>query len=923
MKTPHKNEFQVGWICALPIEGAAAVLMLDEMFGILDDQDDGGTNSYTLGRIGSHNIAIACLPHGVYGTSPATNVAANMMRTFPSSLRIGLMVGIGGGIPSADHDIRLGDIVVSTAGGSLGGVVQYDRGKREDGFVRTGFLNSPPVSVQTAVSTLETHGLALGYAYPGFIDEGIAKTKDRRDFSRPDENTDKLFKTHKKRDGKVSEMEEKRKPRKDLLPTVHYGIIASGNSLIKNAAERDRIAGETGAICVEMEAAGLMNSFPCIVVRGICDYADHHKTKDWQPYAALAAAAYAKELLLKMPRGQVSNEGLISELCGVLKNEVRNIAENQRKDREQRERHHRHVAAENERKEKQDCYRGFGIIDYANLKNINLLRVDGTCLWVLQHPRYIQWTKGKVSPVLWISADPGCGKSVLARSLVDQDLRVSVPTSSSICYFFFKDNSEQNKLSTALCAVLHQLFTQQPELIRHALVPWQNDGERLSSETSKLWKILLDAAQDAKARPIVCVFDALDECEATDQQYLTEQSSMLHARRKEMANQLRILITSRPYHEIRRQWRAEDLSTIHLRGEEENDQIREEINLVINVRVEQLCRESDMSATMRKSLLRRLLGIEHRTYLWLHLAIQDIRATMDDIDPKQDPLDFVPQSIAEAYQKVLERIPHRQYDQARKVLQIVVGAQRPLTVDEMATALGIALRPKSNSIEEARLSPRRLKERLSSQCGLFIFIKQSKIYLIHQTAKEFLLGDAIMANQTLERRFTLQHADELMAFICIKILLMTGSVSWRERTDLGEFNIWTYAAKYWAYHYRMEPSLEDLDAQAVLEGLYDPEGDLFNSWLPACSSDYPTYHDNGEPRAMRIIHVAALCGHTKLLNQILTADGSQLNIQDLHHRTPLLFACWHGHLATVILLLEKGADINAQHETGGNALQVA
>src|SRR5215471_14413021 len=111
MALPALEEFQIGWICALPIEAAAANLMLDENFGILEEQDPADPSSYILGRIGKHYIVIACLPGGQYGTTSATIVANNMMRTFSKSLRIGLMVGIGGGIPSAAHDIRLGDIV--------------------------------------------------------------------------------------------------------------------------------------------------------------------------------------------------------------------------------------------------------------------------------------------------------------------------------------------------------------------------------------------------------------------------------------------------------------------------------------------------------------------------------------------------------------------------------------------------------------------------------------------------------------------------------------------------------------------------------------------------------------------------------------------------------------------------------------------
>lgn len=151
---PALEKFQIGWICALPIEAAAAIQMLDEKYDILQEQDRADTNTYTLGRIGNHYIVIACLPTGQYGTTSASGVALHMLRTFSRSLRIGLMVGIGGGMPSSNHDIRLGDIVVSHPDTSCGGVIQLDIGKiSTNGRIqRTGSLNSPPKSLLTALS---------------------------------------------------------------------------------------------------------------------------------------------------------------------------------------------------------------------------------------------------------------------------------------------------------------------------------------------------------------------------------------------------------------------------------------------------------------------------------------------------------------------------------------------------------------------------------------------------------------------------------------------------------------------------------------------------------------------------------------------------------------------------------------------------
>ncbi|XHG03071.1 hypothetical protein AWENTII_006392 [Aspergillus wentii] len=97
----------------------------------------------------------------------------------------------------------------------------------------------------------------------------------------------------------------------DTRPTtackIHYGLIASGNKVIKDSKVRDVLSRKHGILCFEMEAAGLMNDFPCLVVRGICDYADARKNKQWQGYASLTAAAYAKELLGVVHTSHVEN----------------------------------------------------------------------------------------------------------------------------------------------------------------------------------------------------------------------------------------------------------------------------------------------------------------------------------------------------------------------------------------------------------------------------------------------------------------------------------------------------------------------------------------------------------------------------------------------------------------------------------------
>jgi nucleoside phosphorylase len=297
------DDYTVAWICALPVEMAAAQFMLDEVHEDLPTSSH-DHNSYTLGRIGKHNVVIAGLPHGRYGNTSATGVVRDLLASF-DSIRFGLMVGIGGGIPNSNADIQLGDIVVSKPTGAYGGVVQYDYGKALKGcFARTGMLNQPPSFILTALTRLQAKHMTEGSQILKLLSKIEEKLSHiATNFTHPGQE-DRLYQTDYDHIGESKTCERcdhmktvPRVPRKYHEPVVHYGLIASGNSVVKNSEIRDWLSRELGVYCVETEAAGLMNNFPCVVIRGISDYADSHKNDEWQGYAAATAAAYAKELL--------------------------------------------------------------------------------------------------------------------------------------------------------------------------------------------------------------------------------------------------------------------------------------------------------------------------------------------------------------------------------------------------------------------------------------------------------------------------------------------------------------------------------------------------------------------------------------------------------------------------------------------------
>lgn len=152
---PRASSYTVGIICALPLEKAAVVAMLDQQYSWRRKKSSADINSYTFGRIGAHNIIVVCLPVGRMGKVPAATVSTDMRRSFPS-IKNSLMVGIAGGIWSRDNDVRLGDVVVSQPKGIYGGVVNTDYGKVEvKGFRRTGNLDGVPRMLRSAVASLQ------------------------------------------------------------------------------------------------------------------------------------------------------------------------------------------------------------------------------------------------------------------------------------------------------------------------------------------------------------------------------------------------------------------------------------------------------------------------------------------------------------------------------------------------------------------------------------------------------------------------------------------------------------------------------------------------------------------------------------------------------------------------------------------------
>ncbi|KNG80113.1 hypothetical protein ANOM_011765 [Aspergillus nomiae NRRL 13137] len=301
--SPSQADYMVGWICIIPEEYYAALAVLDEQYDsshIVPGQGD--RTSYVLGRMGEHAVVINVPAATHYGELHASTTAKNMKSTF-ARIRFVLLVGIGGGIPLG-RDLRLGDVVLGTR------VIPYAFGKETDyGFVRTGQILSPPQTLLTAITGLEGRRRSRAIDLSRRIESiGDRYGSGQSDYTRPSE--DRLYELKYQHEGRdcdclkpkaelISKMHPREQRRGDLV-RIHQGNIGTASVVMKNADVRDRLARQENLVCFEMEATGVMSNVACLPIRGVSDYADGHKNDAWQPYAALAAAVCAKELLAAM-----------------------------------------------------------------------------------------------------------------------------------------------------------------------------------------------------------------------------------------------------------------------------------------------------------------------------------------------------------------------------------------------------------------------------------------------------------------------------------------------------------------------------------------------------------------------------------------------------------------------------------------------
>ncbi|KAF1950654.1 ankyrin [Byssothecium circinans] len=527
-------------------------------------------------------------------------------------------------------------------------------------------------------------------------------------------------------------------------------------------------------------------------------------------------------------------------------------------------------------------------------KERNPDQVLGTCEWFISHKFFQDWQESESSRMLWVSADPRCGKSVLAKHLVNLVLRTTEST------------TDQKTVVSALCCILRQLFIQKRILLSDAILDqFDVDGETFTSSFSYLWQTLVNAAKDKNAGKIICLLDAFDECEGHGRSQLAKKLCELYGTPKDF--NLKFLLISRPWGEIRQGFqplKIPGLLMIHLK-----------IDIFIEARVQDIGTRLKLTHEERKLLLGGLMRVPNRTYLWVHLTL--------DLFEKERYIDKIgilkvtshlPKTIDEAYDRILSK--SHDLEKAKKILHIIVPATRPLTVTEMALAFVLQENHRSYDALHLNLIPKdRFREKVRDICGLFVTIIDSRLYLLHQTAKEFLVQNntanspkGVPMDLNWKHSLRPQESHRILTEICIWHLLLEDF----ENSPLGEdgslsqyvedHNFIDYSAKHWAAHFReLQIEVQGAMTRSILK-ICETSSRRCLTWFRI----YWTSTNTDFPWGFTNLMIVSYFGLQTAVKHLLKMDGVDLNSRDdTYQRSALSWAAGNGFDAVVKLLVNN------------------
>lgn len=547
--------------------------------------------------------------------------------------------------------------------------------------------------------------------------------------------------------------------------------------------------------------------------------------------------------------------------------------------------------------------------------------LPGTCTWLFEHHLYNNWLKSNDSFLLWVSADPGCGKSVIASHLINTRLGFPKDQKTDLFYFLFKaDYPDQRSALNAIQALIIQLTNRYPHL---KAVAAEILNGRNPDSINNLWDVFIQTAlrrrgpDDASAQCTFCILDGLDECVVDDRrtfarlisetfgQVSSPTSKNVTLNTASKMTSIKMLILSRPDNAIKvafdkpipftnsahtRKYRA---AMIRLRGEDETKAISADVGRVIDAQLKTMI-EQGLPHDLLKDVQVQLVKRADRTFLWVALILPLLAKKVESGVSRRELASILDnRDIDKLYEELLAMSP--EVGKARKALQILLAAVKPLTLAQMSIAVAISpdhdiigssngppLRPGSSTMQDLRDNLHYpFETHLKHICGNFIQIIQDKVYLVHETAREFLLDKSSLehhvsypqnltsmagetrtmphlesgnptnlnvgvpsthSNDLWRHSFTLVESSALMLQICTTFLYMMGKEINPEVPGESSEAIFHeflgYVSKSWFRHFGDVREIISPKDLRYYENLCHPKCPAFAAWTEAFLGTY-------------------------------------------------------------------------------------
>jgi ankyrin repeat protein len=514
----------------------------------------------------------------------------------------------------------------------------------------------------------------------------------------------------------------------------------------------------------------------------------------------------------------------------------------------------------------------------------------------------------------------------LLSSAIIEDIKVMCNAGLALMayfYFDFRDIHKQN-LRDTISSLLFQLSTQSSHCqdILYRLYLLHNSGAREPSDDT-LTECLKDVLSLPSKVPVYIIMDAIDEC--SDTAVIPSPREEILDLVEQLVNNsnlpnLRLCVTSRPEFDIQDVLDRLSPFSVSLYDEigqkqdianyirdfialEQNMRIwaKEDKELVINVLTERADGMSEPHyAPIRLCsccLLSRFRLVLCQLEMLRRLPPQSVRSSLNEL----------PKTLDETYERILKGIEDP--DNARRLLQCLAVAIRPLRVEELAAAIDFDAR--------AVLSA------CSSLIEVITIGDSQLVQFSHPSVKEFLTSDRLAesSGRVSSYYISLESAHTILAKACLGVLLRLEDHP--DRDSIEMFPLAEYAAKHWVDHARFENVASHINE--AMELLFDPDKPHFANWVWVYDMDEPLRLPT--PRPIRPnatpLYYAALCGLSSLVERLIVERHADVNARGGHYGTAIQAALYKRHLSTVRILIGHGSDVNSRDDDGSSLLHTA